>query len=175
MKLTALLLCFFISAFSYAQSDLTISSTRVMELRLGAPVDSVNMYLANKIKLLPLTDKDVYRYDTVQVTYKDIPLRLIFTCYYDDEHKKASFTLGEIYSENAHVRTRSGISVNYDKFDVIKKLDGSYLNVSPDADKGKEYSTVVLYDQTNFTQMIFYFRNNVLYAIACSNLGADAC
>ena len=77
-----------------------------------------------------------------------------------------------IYTESPLFYTPRGIKIGMNKFDIIKQLDGSYLDVMPDwryAEKGdKRYSIVQLYDNDNGSMLSMYFFENNLYAIRCS-------
>ena len=77
-----------------------------------------------------------------------------------------------IYTESPRFFTPGGIRVGMNKFDIIKQLDGSFLDVMPDwrfTEKGdKRYSIVQLYDNDNGSMLSMYFFENKLYAIRCS-------
>ncbi len=104
--------------------------------------------------------------DTVNATYKSISIQLVFLNYYDTEKGKQVITLFKIYTDDNRIITKSGIKTGDNKFDIVRKLDGSFLNLSSHTEKGKPYSTLVLQDATAGTMMTFYFKDNLLYAIA---------
>jgi hypothetical protein len=97
--------------------------------------------------------------------YKNIFVRLIFQNYYNLELKKQVINLTRIYTEDSKILTKSGIRIGDNKFDIVRKLDGSILSLSPDLEKGKPYSKLVLQDLTSSTMLAFYFKDNVLFAI----------
>lgn len=130
------------------------------------PVDSVGKVLGKKLQVKE--SKDEFSLDTMWVQYKGDSVRLVFNRFIN-EKKRVVTGLQNIYTAAKKLQTKSGIRPGDDKFDIIKKLDGSTLRVSPDwyfensPDK-KLYSTVVLYDYTNDSLLLFHFYNNSLYA-----------
>jgi hypothetical protein len=159
------LIFLFIVATSLGQ-NVYISSIKLGELRINVPLDSVNKFLETKIKLKPLKNENDFKFDTINTTYKNVLVRLVFQNYYNPETKKQVINLTQIYTNDRKILTKSGIKIGDNKFDIVKKLDGSYLNLSPDLDKGKPYSILVLSDINSSTLMTFYFMDNLLYAIS---------
>lgn len=151
-----------------------ISSIKLGNLKLGSSIDTVNKYLDNKITLKELPSADMYISDTIYTSYRGADVRLIFNCYLN-EAKKIITELVSVYSESKVVTTKSGIKFGDNKYDIIRKLEGSYLYVYPDEKKRKEYSTITLIDQTTYARLVFYFKDNMLYAIECTNEGGDEC
>jgi hypothetical protein len=158
-----LIFSFFLTT-SFGQ-NVFISSVKLGEIKINAPIDSINKFLETKIKLSPFKKENEVKKDTIKTTYKNISVRLIFQNYYDFENGKQLFTLLNLYSEDSKIITKSGIKIGDNKFDIVKKLDGSILSISPDLERGKLYSTLVLFDSTADTMMTFYFKDNLLYAI----------
>lgn len=162
----------FLSTAVNAQAP-TISSTRFGNIKLGFPIDSINKYVDQKISIARPTKEDEYLWDTVAVVYKGIPVKLVINQYLHYEKKVPVSELRAIYTESPNVSTKSGIKAGQDKFEIIKKLDGSYLYVRPEKDLGKNISVIVLWDQDNYTQLTFYFRDNILYAFECTMTGEE--
>ncbi len=171
-KLSLILFLALLISFSAKAQTPIISSVKLGNLKLGAPVDTINQYLDNKITLKPFKSTDEYYYlsDTIHTTYRNAPVRLIFNCFLNETKKLTTELIG-IYSESKLVTTKSGIKLGDNKYDIIRKLEGSYLYVYPDEKKRKGFSTVTLIDQTTYTMLVFYFKYNVLYAIECTNEG----
>jgi hypothetical protein len=150
---------------------ISISSTRLDELRLKMPLDTVNKILGTHITINNNTGQ--YNNDTIWVQYKNNAVRLVFDRYTDGK-TPISNTLTGIYTTANSVKTGSGIKTGDDKFDVIKKLDGRILKISPDwhydydNQLKKMYSAIVLYDYEHSSELIFYFYNNKLYAFECN-------
>ncbi len=110
-------------------------------------------------------------HDTVLYMYKNASIKLIFTNYFDFEiQKKQIIKLIGIYTEDKKIKTKSGIKVGDERINAITKLDscGYSLHVLPDPRKGKDYSLILLYDEKGeiSRDVYFYFKNNILYAIA---------
>ena len=168
------LIFFFASLHGHAQLP-TISSTRFGNLKLGLNVDNINEYIDQKIKIQKITGEDEYRWDTLAALYKGIPVKLIINQYYDFSDQKFVAELSGIYTEDKNVTTKSGIKAGWNKFNLVKKLDGSTLQIYPNPDLGKNVSVVILSDYDNFTEMVFYFRDNVLYAIECRKQEEHGC
>jgi hypothetical protein len=151
----------------------TVSSTRFDEIRLNIPVDSVNKILNSNIRLK--AGSNDFRYDTVWVKYKTDSVQLVFSRYLNAKNQVET-NLVSMFCKSSTLKTRSGIKSGDNKFDLIKKLDGSTLRIAPDwhfpdnaADK-KSYSIVVLYDYTNNSLLNFYFYNNSLYGFECASM-----
>lgn len=171
MKKTVIFLLFFLLGFmlSYAQLQ-TLSSMRLDDLRLTMPIDSVNRILNANLKVKE--SKWEFSTDTIWTTYKQDSVRLVFNRFIN-EKKQVVSELQNIYSAATTIKTKSGIRYGDNKFDIIKKLDGSTLKVSPDwfyeqLPEKKRYSAVVLYDYSNFSIIIFHFYDNALYAFECA-------
>ena len=158
---------------SYSQDNF-FTTLRFGQIELGMNIDSVNKYLDNPIELKKLKYFDDFRMDTFYVTYKNQPIRLIYTDYCDIETRKRIVTLNAIYCDDNQTRTKSGIKIGDDKFDIIKRLEASYLILNPTCDKGKEFSTVTLVDKLG-RSMIFYFKLNMLIAIEIEDGNEDEC
>ncbi|MGG9972264.1 hypothetical protein ACQ33O_10765 [Ferruginibacter sp. SUN002] len=152
-----------------AQNSPTISSVKFGDLKLLFPIDSVNKYLDNKITLTQLKGENTSVSDTVYTTYKGFTVRLVINSYLDYMSTKLTTELASIYCDDSKIKTKSGIKIGDNKYDLIKKLEGSYLTINPNPDKRKGYSIVSLYDGTSGFQLIFYFKDNVLYAIECDS------
>ncbi len=168
-KLLVLFFCFVACAVSNAQLQ-TISSLRLDELKLKMPVDSVSKILNTPLQVA--ASKYEFWTDTMWVNYKGDSVRLVFNRYID-ENKQVVTSLQNIYSASKTLKTKSGIKAGDNKFDIIKKLDGSTLKISPDwffenAPDKKLRTTVVLYDYDNYSIVIFHFYNNLLYAFECA-------
>jgi hypothetical protein len=165
---------------SFAQVP-TISTVRLGELRPGMPADSVQLYLPKKLNFPP-RKKDEYLSDTFTVMYKGLQLKLVFEERYHYQESKGDneddmlYMLVSIYSEDKALKTRSGIGFGDNKYDVLKKIDGSTIHMAPDwrHEGNKAYYVVVLNDYDNGTTLSFFFYNNSLYAIECSVAG-DEC
>lgn len=174
LRLFLLHLFFLLPAAGFAQAPV-FSSTRFGALRLRAPLDSVNKYLAQPLVFAPLRREEGYRYDTAFTQLGGIRLRLVFGHEVSEVTKRQSIELYSVYSEDSALATKSGIRPGFDKFDLVKKLDGSYLSLAPDTDKGKGYSLLSLLDVETGTRLQFYFRNNRLYAVELLVEESDDC
>lgn len=147
-----------------------MSSMRFDDLKLTMPLDTVNKILGSSVRVKD--SKYDFSTDTVWTIYKSDSVRLVFDRIVN-EKKQVTVTLQNIYSASRTVKTKSGIKYGDDKFEIIKKLDGSTLRVAPDwfcqylPDK-KMYGSVVLYDYDNYSIIIFHFYNNLLYAFECA-------
>lgn len=179
MKYFFALLFVFAFAFAGKSQGITISTVKLGELKINFSIDSLNKYLDKKAKVMPLViknDTDArYRYDTIETSYKGLPIKLFLDNYLNYETNKLTTTLLGIYSEDKNIKTKSGIKIGDDKFDVLKKLDGYELNISPLKHMGKEFSKVTLFDFDNGGSLIFYFKNNILYAFELSLGGEEGC
>jgi hypothetical protein len=165
----------FLSVFA---QPVIMTTLKIGEIKLGFSVDSVNKYLEKKIAIKPYKqikeDSEYSKYDTVFINYKSSKIRLVFNNYFDSyDSKKQFIVLQSLYSEDKNLITKSGIKIGDNKFDIIKKLDGSTLLVSPENGKEKMFSVVTLMDYTNYNQISFYFKNNVLYAMECTGLSEE--
>lgn len=138
MNRNILIFCFIITIITtgFGQSPV-ISSVKLGELKLEMSLDSVNKYLDKKVALKKFTVTESILYDTVNAIYKNIPIQLGFTQEYDDENKKTFTRLCDIYCDDKTIKTKSGIKLGDNKYDIIKKLESSYLSLSPNKKKEK--------------------------------------
>jgi len=168
-KLLVIALLSILGASGVAQIQ-TMSSMRFDELKLTMPLDTVNKILGMKLQVKE--SKWEFSTDTIWTKYKGDSVRLVFDRF-TNEKKQVVCNLQNIYAVSKTIKTKSAIQYGDDKFDIIKKLDGSSLKIAPDwlyenhPDK-KAYSSVVLYDYSNYSIIIFHFYNNSLYAFECA-------
>ena len=166
MKILFIIAAFLLPAFIFAQVP-PIASTGFGEIKINMPLTALNKLLAKPIKANQ-AQLDSNYYDTVNVVYKNTTLQVyLYKTYVDDNNKNTVAVYG-LRTTSADVKTRSGIGLGADKFDVIRKLDGFSLNLYPDwhyADtpEKKRYSLVQLNDGENGTILTMYFDNNKLY------------
>ncbi len=156
-------------------AQITVTTARFGNLKLGSSLDSVNSLLGQKIKLPAIREDGEFSYDTIYTTYRSATLRLVFYQHLHYQTKKLITELNSIYSESNNVITKSGIKTGDNKFEVIKKLDGMFLTIQPEKEIGKNASSVLLYDRDNSNRLTFYFRENILYAIEFAMNIDDAC
>lgn len=171
MKKIFIFLLFFLLGFmlSYAQVQ-SMSSMRFDELRLTMPLDTVNKVLGTTLQVKE--SQWQFSTDTIWTVYKGDSVRLVFERI-ATEKNKVECTLQNIYSTGKSIQTKSGVRFGDNKFDLIQKLDGNTLKISPDWNfdqhpNKKLYSSVVLYDYTNYSIIIFHFYNNGLYGFECA-------
>lgn len=162
--------------FSLIQSTIAqiqlVSSTRFDELRLNIPVDTVNKILGSSIRLENSKD---FNYDTVRLIYKTDSLTLVFSKFLNLKNKMET-SLVSMFCKGKNLKTRSGLKPGDNKFDIIKKLDGSTMRIAPDwhlaenFPERKLYSIIALYDYDNNSVLNFYFFNNTLYGFECASM-----
>lgn len=151
-----------------------VTTTRMDELKILLPVDSVNKILGTNIKLKQ--DGRDFNYDTLNVLFKADSVRLVFSKFINNKNKLET-SLVSIYSNGKTLKTKSGLKPGDNKFDIIKKLDGSTMRIAPDwhlpenAPDKKAYSVIALYDYDNNGLLNFYFFNNTLYAFEVASMG----
>jgi hypothetical protein len=165
-KLLFAFVLFCTSVIAKSQS-IIFTTLRAGEIKLEFPLDSVNKYLDKKISIKPNKNQDDYRADTVYALYKGVSLRLAFSNNVDYETKKTSIILEDIYCEDTSIQTKSGIKIGDNKFDIVQRLDGQHLELTPDNERGKKFSLLTIYDDNGKT-IIFHFKNNILIAIEVS-------
>lgn len=154
--------------------ELIVSSMKIGDLKIFAPLDSINKYLDTKIYLKPYLKKDHWEYDTVSCIYKNTRVKLIFLNQCDSYTNKQDIRLNGYYSDDVNIKTKSGIKLGDNKFDIIRKLDGNELEIHPDEGKGAGYSKVELID-SHCNVLTFHFKDNILYAIECEIMEEDFC
>jgi hypothetical protein len=170
MKKAGLFICLIITA-GILKAQNIVSSTQLNGAR-------INMSLAefNKLTNQNLTTKvsaDVY-FDTVQTEIKGIPVSIVFFDRYIDENKR-DVAIYSMRTSHITIKTKSGIGIGSNKFDVLKKLDGFSMHLYPDWQKDeklkKRFSVLSLDDGDNGTLLIMYFDNNKLYSFEVSSMG----
>ena len=173
MKHASTLLLLFIVCIKIQAQIQTVSSTRFDEIKLNIPIDSVNRILNSNIHLKGGSND--FRYDTIWANYKTDSIQLVFSRYLNSKGQIET-NLVSMFCKSKNLKTRSGIKPGDNKFDLIKKLDGSTLRIAPDwhlpddYPERKLYSIVVLYDYTNNSLLNFYFYNNNLYGFECASM-----
>jgi hypothetical protein len=151
---------------AYAQNIIPVSSTGIGEIKINMTLAQVEKTIGQAITL-PASHEESYAFDSVQVNYKGIVLDLAFYTAGDDENGKPKKMVYGLSASHQSLQTRSGFTLGSDKFDIVKKLDGMYLNLQPDwrmeekAEKAK-FSVLILTDGENGTQLMMYFENNKL-------------
>lgn len=171
MKKIFIFLLFFLLGFMLSHAQIqTMSSMRFDELRLTMPLDTVNKVLGTSLQVKE--SQWQFSTDTLWTVYKGDSVRLVFERIATGKNK-IDCTLQNIYSTGKSIQTKSGVRFGNDKFDLIQKLDGNTLKISPDwyydgHPNIKLYSSVVLYDYTNYSLIIFHFYNNALYGFECA-------
>jgi hypothetical protein len=169
MKAITTLIYILAIQISFAQTPV-FTSLRLGDLKLNTPLDSVNKILKSKIKFTYKKD-GYYQSDSANVIYNGLPIKLFFTNYFDESAKKQRIYLTSIYCDHNLLQTKSGIKLGDNKFEIIKKLDGNELRISRDyrdeiKEKNKALSIVTLADYNNNSELIFYFKDHLLYAIS---------
>ena len=166
MKNWAGLLLFFLGMHAYGQSVVPVSSTGIGEIKINMTLQQVEKVIGQAIMLKPASTES-YEMDTALVSYKGVQVALILYTVGGDETNKTQKKVYSVGASHPNLQTRSGVTLGNDKFDIVKKLDGMYLNLQPDwrmetqPDKAK-YSVLMLSDGENGTQLIMYFENNKL-------------
>lgn len=149
-----------------AQNIIPVSSTGIGDIKINMTLPQVEKASGQAITLKPASGES-YEMDTALVSYKGIPVTLIFYSVGGEETNKPQKKVYSVGASHPTLQTRSGFTLGSDKFDIVKKLDGMYLNLQPDwrmeaqPDKAK-YSVLMLTDGENGTQLIMYFENNKL-------------
>ncbi len=157
-----------LTSASPAQDSLRVTSTGMAGISINTPISQ----LAAKNIVVPAT-MDSSEWGMLSFTSKVGDYVLLFEVYeLWQEDKPSQQAVYSMYTEDARARTPSGIGMGSDKFDVVKKLDGYYLEVMPDwrkeEGKDKRYSIIHLMDSNNGTMLTMYFFNNKLYAFMVS-------
>jgi hypothetical protein len=148
------------------QNIMPVSSTGIGDIKINMTLKQVEKVIGQAITLKPASNES-YDMDTAQVSYKGVQVTLILYTVGGDETNKPQKKVYSVGASHPNLQTRSGFTLGSDKFDIVKKLDGMYLNLQPDwrmetqPDKAK-YSVLMLTDGENGTQLIMYFENNKL-------------
>jgi len=149
-----------------AQDSLRVTTTSMGAIKMNTPLSELKSILTIPEKL---DSSDYQLYFTT--AYKGCTIKVEVYDFWEENKplKKAVFSM---YTEDKLFYTPSGIRYGADKFDVIKKLDGYFLEILPDwryqEGKDKRYSIVHLIDGDNGTMLAMYFFENKLYAIMVS-------
>lgn len=150
----------------WGQGTIPVSSTGIGDIKINMTLQQVEKATGQAITL-KTASAESYEMDTALLNYKGIPVTLILYTVGGDETNKPQKKVYSVGASHPTLQTRSGFTLGSDKFDIVKKLDGMYLNLQPDwrmetqPDKSK-YSVLMLTDGENGTQLIMYFENNKL-------------
>jgi hypothetical protein len=115
----------------YGQNIIPVSSTGIGDIKVNMTLAQVEKTIGQAIAL-PVSHEESYAFDSVQVNYKGIMIDLAFYSAGNDETGKPKKMVYGIGASHQILQTRSGFTLGSDKFDIVKKLDGMYLNLQPD-------------------------------------------
>lgn len=166
MKGPIIILFLFSLQSVWAQITIPVSSTGIGDIKINMTLQQVEKASGQAITLKPASGES-YEMDTALVSYKGIPVTLIFYTVGGEETNQPQKKVYSVGASHPTLQTRSGFTLGSDKFDIVKKLDGMYINLQPDwrmdskPDKAK-YSVLMLTDGENGTILIMYFENNKL-------------
>jgi hypothetical protein len=166
MKVWAIFLFLFSLQSVLAQVTIPVSSTGIGDIKINMTLQQVEK-ATGQVITLKTASIESYEMDTALVKYKGVPVTIIWYTVGGDETEKPQKKVYSVGASHPGLQTRSGFTLGSDKFDIVKKLDGMYLNLQPDwrmdsqPDKAK-YSVLMLTDGENGTQLIMYFENNKL-------------
>ncbi len=156
-----------------AQTNL-ISSTQLNGVKIRMSIDAFNKLTNQQVVSKASANDNGAYFDTVKTEIKGVPVTIVFFPTYNEKVKN-EIGIYSIQTSHISVKTKSGIGIGSNKFDVIKKLDGFSLQIYPDWMKDekirKKYSVVILNDSDNGTELKMYFENNILYSFEVQDMG----
>ena len=168
MKKSILFFLMMVSLTFVANSqNISISTKGLDESKLGYSIKNINRYVDKKVEqkkcLDSLMDNSYIDFNSL----KGIKIRLRIDNYINGITKEQVSKLIEIYTEDKRIKTSFGINIGDEKFNILKKLDGYNLRIIPNCNESKNKSQIILYDEKNLTDLVFYLRNNILFAFEC--------
>jgi hypothetical protein len=166
--LTFMLLLFFF--FGIAQTaTTTVSMAGIGDVKVGMKKADLEKLLNSPIQLKNLLKKEDWSRDTVNCTYKNIPMQVVFDKSYVDENK-SDIVVWEVKSSGPQLKTRSGIGIGDDKYKIISTYEGYTIYIMPEYEnnyttKSKNKSTIWLHGDDSGMVIIFYLTDNKVTAI----------
>jgi hypothetical protein len=157
----------------FAQNDLKISSYGIGVIHLGLKLDSLEKITGTKAKLknIKLKDPDSYGMDTIVIKYKGLPFTIFLSKVYISENKSGVEVYG-IASQNAGIKTLSGVGIGDDKFKIINTYDKYFMQIYPYyTDKKKVFVTVSPDNSTGVLEFELY--NNIINTITIKYMEGD--
>jgi hypothetical protein len=140
MKQKFLLLAFTTIAFSFTSTaqDIVASTIKIGQFYLGMKHTEIEKISTKKFTTTELkTLSDDYE-KTTDVMVNGVKYTLDFYPTYSNEGKlDGTYTLSRVVCADSKVKTKSGITVGMDKFEVLKKLNS--MNISFEFNKYTKY------------------------------------
>ncbi|MBD0377749.1 MAG: hypothetical protein ICV51_19240, partial [Flavisolibacter sp.] len=149
---------------AWAQTSFsTVSMAGIGEIKIGMKKAELEKLVNEPLRLKNLLNKDWER-DTLQVTYREMPLQMILDKNIRED-KASEIIVYEVKSAAPQLKTRSGIGIGDDKLKIISTYDGYTIHILPEFEnnytvKSKTKSTVWLYGDESDKVTIFYLTNN---------------
>jgi hypothetical protein len=129
LKITILLLAIFAIFKTTNAQEVYASTMKIGPFSLDMKDADVNKICANKISKTQFKNSAENFEKKVKVTINGIVYKLGFYNNYDKESNlDGTFNLVRVESTDDKIKTKSGIAIGMDKFEVFKKLDG--MNIS---------------------------------------------
>lgn len=166
MKTAIALLFLFILQQVAGQGVIQVSSAGIGEIKINMTLEQVEKITGQTISLKKNSEEN-YAMDTAVVTYKGVQVTIEFLETTEGENNKPVRKVYGLEASHPSLKTRSGIELGSDKFEIVKKLDGMYLELQPHwrydgkPDK-KKYSLLRLTDGDNGTELLMFFEDNKL-------------
>jgi hypothetical protein len=165
--LTNLLFC--IAAFS---QDVLVTTSKIGPFALGQKLAEVEKIAAKKIdkKLIEKSFTEIR--STIKLTVDSIEYELAFSKEYDNKgNDTKNYIVQSIFCKNQRVKTKSGMALGWNKFDVLKRLeslntDFEYRKMKKYSDDGKTqtgyYESICIFDGVSGKVLYFTIENNVI-------------
>lgn len=167
MKFKLLLAALVFCSCATAQTNLLILDMEGLEsVKLGIKQQDLEKIIGKRIPLTNPTDTISGSWmDSATITYKNIPLQLVFQRqYYDSTNFWMMVT--SISTSDNRVKTRKGIKIGSDKVSVINSYEFYPIDIFPEYDMDGKLtgSTIInVYDNSQSTNLVFRFvRNKVV-------------
>ncbi len=165
MKIFPTLLLIIYTLHSHAQSNtFTVSMNGIGDIKIGMKKAELEKLLGQPVKIVHLTKKDDYNWDTVKCTYKGLNAEVILANEYVDENKN-NIVVQEINSSHPQLKTPSGIGIGDDKFKILSTYDGYMIYIIPEYEnnytvKSKTKSSVWVHSDDAGKVIVFHLVNN---------------
>jgi hypothetical protein len=162
-------LLFCVALFS---QDVLVTTSKLGPFALGQKLAEVEKIIVKKIdkKLIEKSFTEIR--STIKVTVDSIEYELAFSKEYDKNGMDTKgYIVQSIFCKNQRVKTKSGMALGWNKFDVLKRLeslntDFEYRKLKKYTDDGKTqtgyYESICIFDGSSNKVLYFTIENNVV-------------
>jgi hypothetical protein len=160
--------------------DYLISLDGIGPVKNGMSQDELEKLLNKKIPLTNPRDTISGSWmDSAFIKYKEADLRLTFVRSYEDDHR-FHMRMTDIQTSSPLCKSKEGIGIGSGKDQVIDAFQDHILFIAPDFEdtsyttRSKTHSSIIAREDREGREIIFYLKDNKVYAIKVGSFYDDS-